>query len=220
MSTFQAHTIKLMGAAFSARPLLLRVLLGASLVVLGLALFQDDAAAQSGQKPAQAPKAQVQKPSPPKAPKDVSGPEMSMLIRGTIVALHQANVTGNYTVLRDLGASSLRQTNSPADLAVLFAEFRERRFNLAPAVLFDAVLDQKPKLTPNGLLQVIGHFPTKPQEVLFDMTFLYEAGAWRLALLRVGSRMAVASNDPQPKPAANKPAPKPAAKPAPAAAQP
>jgi hypothetical protein len=134
-----------------------------------------------------------------------------------VIALHQANVTGNYTVLRDLGSSVLRASNSAADLAAQFTEFRQRGFNLAPTVLFDAVLDQKPKLTTDGVLQLVGHFPTKPQEVIFDFTYRYEMGAWRIAVMRVGSRMAVASaqtNPPQdaktkPKTPAAKPAPRP-----------
>ncbi len=146
-----------------------------------------------------APKDAKQKPveqaALPPPPQDVSGPEMSMLIRGTVIALHQANVTGNYTVLRDLGSSILRASNSAADLAAQFTEFRQRGFNLAPTVLYDAVLDQKPKLTTDGVLQLIGHFPTKPQEVIFDFTYRYELGAWRIAVMRVGSRMAVASAD-------------------------
>ena len=100
-----------------------------------------------------------------------------MLIRTTMIALHQANVTGNYTVLRDLGASILQSANTAADLAVLFAPiFARTAFSLAPTVLFDAILDQKPALTTNGVLKLVGHFPTKPQEVIFDLTFAYEAG--------------------------------------------
>lgn len=122
-----------------------------------------------------------------------------MLIRTTMIALHQANLTGNYTVLRDLGAEILRASNSAADLAARFAPFRESRFNLAPSVLFDADLDEKPSLSTNGELRLIGHFPTKPQEVIFDFTYLYEGGAWRIALIQVGSRFPeVAAANPAP----------------------
>jgi hypothetical protein len=156
--------------------------------------------------------ATAQNAAPPAPPKEVLGPEISMLIRTTMIALHQANVTGNYTVLRDLGADILQKSNSAADLAVLFAEFRKKQFNLAPTVLFDAILDEKPALSTDGQLKLVGHFPTKPQEVLFDLTFRYELGVWRIALISVGSRMAVAESDaakPKPKPAAAKPKPKP-----------
>jgi hypothetical protein len=95
-----------------------------------------------------------------------------------------------------LGASVLQAANTPADLARQFAEFRDKRFNLAPTVLFDPVLDEKPALSTAGQLRLTGHFPTQPQEVIFDLTFLFEGGTWRLALLKVGSR-------PAEKPAAN-----------------
>src|SRR3954454_15804289 len=38
-------------------------------------------------------------------PQKVTGPEISILVRSTVLALHQANMTGNYSVLRDLGDS-------------------------------------------------------------------------------------------------------------------
>jgi len=181
------------------------------IVVVGLTASVADAQPATQPKPPAA-----QNAGPPAPPQDVSGPEMSMLVRTTMIALHQANLTGNYTVLRDLGAGVLRASNSAADLAVRFAEFRKRAFNLAPTVLFDAVLDEKPKLTTDGQLQLVGHFPTKPQEVIFDLTFRYEVGAWRIALLQVGSRMAVASADAaKPKPVAKPKATETAAKPKP-----
>jgi hypothetical protein len=128
--------------------------------------------------------------APVAAPKEVQGPEISMLIRSALIALHQANVTGNYSVLRDLGASVLQAANTPADLAAQFREFREKRFSLAATILFDPILDEKPQLSANGQLRLVGHFPTQPQEVIFDLTFLFEGGTWRLALISVGSRPA------------------------------
>jgi len=122
----------------------------------------------------------------------VSGPEISMLIRGTLAALHHANATGNYTVLRDLGTIDFQVSNSAARLADLFREFREKQFNLAAVIVIDARLDKDPQLTTDGTLRLIGHFPTKPQEILFDITFLYERGAWRISTLNVGARPAAA----------------------------
>lgn len=126
--------------------------------------------------------------APPAPPTDVSGPELSILIRTTLIALHDANVTGNYTVLRDLGAVELQAAKSAADLAAKFAEFRQKRIGMAPVVLYDAVLDQKPQLSTNGQLHLVGHIPSPPQEVVFDLWYLYEAGAWRIATINVGTR--------------------------------
>lgn len=147
-------------------------------------------------------------------PQQVDGPTISTLIRTTIVALHQANVTGNYTVLRDLGASELHIANTAADLSAQFADFRQKRINLASTVLFDPVLDQKPQLSPDGMLRLVGHFPTRPQEAVFDLTFLFEAGAWRIAQIKVATRLpqsaatgtaASDTNAPAPRPRPAKP---------------
>jgi hypothetical protein len=128
--------------------------------------------------------------APPGPPTNVSGPEMSVLIRNTIAALNDANITGNYSVLRDLGASVLQANNSAADLAAQFTDFRKQRLNLAATVLYDPALDQKPMLSTNGQLRLVGHFPTRPQEVVFDLTYLFELGAWRIAQISVATRPA------------------------------
>jgi len=124
------------------------------------------------------------------APQKVDGPTISTLIRTTVIALHQANVTGNYTVLRDLGANELQVANTAADLAARFADFRQKHINLASTVLFDPILDRKPELGANGVLHLVGHFPTQPLEVVFDLTFQFEAAAWRIAQISVGTRIA------------------------------
>ena len=135
----------------------------------------------------------VQAAPPGAPPQKVDGPELSSLIRMTILALHQANITGNYTVLRDLGANEFQSANTAADLAAQFALFRQKQISLASAVLFDATLDEAPMLSTHGALRVIGHFPTKPQEIVFDLIFLYEAGAWRIDQLSVGTRLPTAA---------------------------
>ncbi len=139
----------------------------------------------------------------PAPPQQVDGPEISTLIRTTLIALDQANVTGNYTVLRDLGASVLRAANTAADLAARFAAFRQKRISLAPAVLVDAVLDEKPKLSTDGVLRLVGHVPTKPQEIIFDLTFLYEGGDWRIAQISVATRVPAATDAGSAKPGAS-----------------
>ena len=63
-------------------------------------------------------------------PKSVSGPELSMLVRTTIVALHHANITANYSVLHDLGDRQFQANFSQAVLADMFRGFREQGVNL------------------------------------------------------------------------------------------
>lgn len=146
---------------------------------------------------------QVQAAAKPSAQK-VTGPQISMLIRTTLVALHQANVTGNYTVLRDLGAMSFQRINSPARLGQVFTRVRQARLDLSPAVLLDSIMTKRPVIDGNGLLQLEGRVPSQPLNIIFKMAFRLEGGRWRIFSLAVGAQppQAVAL-DKKPDPAVN-----------------
>lgn len=105
---------------------------------------------------------------------------LNLLIRTTIVALNQANMTGNYSVLRDLAAPSFQQANSAAQLAEAFANLRNRNIDLAPVLFFEPKLVRPPAIQPNGKLRLSGYFETRPEQVSFDLAFEPVGGAWRL----------------------------------------
>lgn len=105
------------------------------------------------------------------------------LLRGTLMALNQANITGNYSVLRDLAAPSFRDANSSAALADRFRAWREGRLDFAAVVLLDAKLSAAPAIGPDGALRLRGHFPTAPLRIGFDVAFLPVEGHWRLGAI-------------------------------------
>jgi hypothetical protein len=123
------------------------------------------------------------------APPDrVSGPEISTLVRSTVLAVHHANVTGNYTVLRDLGDNYFRTVNTAVRLGEVFRDVRQSDINLAETVLFDPFVTERPVISPNGVLQIEGFFPTDPMGIVFKMGFRYEFGRWRIFSLSIGAQ--------------------------------
>jgi hypothetical protein len=123
------------------------------------------------------------------APPDrVSGPEISTLIRSTMVAVHHANVTGNYTVLRDLGDNYFRTVNTAVRLGDVFRDIRESDIDLGETVLFDPFVTERPVISPNGVLQIEGFFPTDPLGIVFKMGFRHEFGRWRIFSLSIGAQ--------------------------------
>ncbi|MGA3307642.1 MAG: hypothetical protein ABSD08_03370 [Xanthobacteraceae bacterium] len=132
------------------------------------------------------------------------------LIRTTLVALYQADVTGNYTVLRDLGSPAFREKNSAADLARIFAPVRDAKIDLGAAVVLDPHVSRA-ALNDQKMLDVAGTLETKPVPVNFELLFQPIDGVWRingLAVLPVQSTAAAPTPVPA-KPPAKKPAPKP-----------
>lgn len=110
---------------------------------------------------------------------------MSMLIRTTLIALSQANLTGNYTVLRDLGSPAFQAVNSAARLTEAFADLRQRRLDFSPILFFDPKLVRQPALDEAGRLRLRGFIETRPEQINFDILFENVGGDWRLFGLAV-----------------------------------
>ena len=131
------------------------------------------------------------------------------LIRSTLLTLNDANRSGNYTVLHDLAAPSFQAKNSPADLAQIFTDLRNRHFDLFAVALAAPQLSAPPHLEGGGMLRLSGEFPTRPLQINFDLLFENVGGQWRLFGISVQTPQA----PPAPQAAQkNMPVPRPAPK--------
>ena len=119
--------------------------------------------------------------APTQAPKpaQIDRNGVLILIRSTLLALDQANKTGNYTVLRDIGAPGF-QNNSAARLGEIFAKLRNDNLDLSGVVVLDPQLSLLPQIEANGLMHMAGFFPSVPTQVNFDLAFAPVNGQWRL----------------------------------------
>src|SRR5215472_15324406 len=102
------------------------------------------------------------------------------LVRATLLTLNDANRSGNYTVLRDLAAPDFQARNTAADLALHFADLRNRKLDLYGAALLAPQLTAVPARDQRGFLHLTGLFPTRPQQSNFDLLFQDVSNQWRL----------------------------------------
>ena len=158
----------------------------------------------------QKPKAAVSPAEAPAAPKpaQIDRNGVLILIRSVILALDQANKTGNYTVMRDLGAPGF-QVNTAARLAEIFAKQRNDNFDLSGVAVIDPQLNLLPQIEANGMMRMAGFFPSVPSQVNFELVFAPVNGQWRLFGLSVNTGQSAPAA-----PAAPEPTPPPAAHPA------
>ncbi|ADP69766.1 hypothetical protein Rvan_0484 [Rhodomicrobium vannielii ATCC 17100] len=108
-----------------------------------------------------------------------------LMIRNAIVALNQANITGNYSVLRELGTPTFQQTNNPAKLAEAFATLRNRKIDISPVMFFPPRLTAQPNMLEGQVLRLTGFFATAPEHVNFDIAFQITGDQWMLAAIAV-----------------------------------
>ena len=172
---------------------------GLWLQVLGLlivVLLVVGAVTTSAQQTPPQPQPAQQQAAPKPANIDRNG--VLMLIRSTLLALDQANKTGNYTVLRDLGAPGF-QVNNAARLAEIFAKQRGDKLDLSGVAVIDPQLSLLPQIEPNGLLHMAGFFPSVPSQVNFELLFAPVEGQWRVfgVSLSVGQSAPVAPAAPE-----------------------
>jgi hypothetical protein len=165
-----------------------------------------DAEAQAPKQPPPAQKQQPQQQSQAPKPAQIDRNGVLILIRETLLALDQANKTGNYTVLRDLGSPDF-QANSAAQLAEIFAQQRRDNIDLSGVAVIDPQLTLLPQIEANGMMRMAGFFPSVPTQVNFELLYAPVGGRWRLFGLSVSFGQA-APAAPQP-PAAAPPAAQP-----------
>jgi len=141
--------------------------------VLAFAVVTSAVSAQSPASPGQQTQA---------APDDL---RLILMIRNAVVALNQANITGNYSVLRDLGTPTFQQTNSSAKLAEAFATLRNRKIDISPVMFFPPKLTAQPTVLEGQVLRLTGFFATTPEQVNFDLAFQLTNDQWMLAAIAV-----------------------------------
>jgi len=160
-------------------------------------------------------------PAPKPAQIDRNG--VLILVRSSLLALDQANKTGNYTVLRDIGAPGF-QSNSAARLGEIFAKLRNDNLDLSGVAVIDPQLSLLPQIEANGLMHMAGFFPSVPSQVNFDLSLAPGNGQWGWfgISVSIGQSGPVAPEPPPPPVAQKQPAAKsaPAAKLAPAPGKP
>lgn len=90
------------------------------------------------------------------------------------------NKTGNYTVLRELGAPGFQNANTTARLADIFANLRSQNLDLSGVAVLEPQLTLLPTIEPNGMMRMTGYFPSAPQQINFDLLYEPIDSRWRL----------------------------------------
>jgi len=153
-----------------------RTKVGPGLITPARLFFAGCLAAAASPAPAQAPT-----PAPAVSQAGVPDPiVINKLVWSAMAALDQANQTGNYSVLRDLGAPSFQTNNSAATLGGIFQTLRAQQVDLGYTLVVAPSYQFPPAIVQGGLLRVRGAFPLRPAPIAFDLLFQNISGQWRI----------------------------------------
>lgn len=110
-----------------------------------------------------------------------------ILVRDILIAVNQANWTGNYTVLRDLASPNFSIVNDSSKLASIFEPIRAQQLDLRPVLAVPAIFQRNVIIKASNQLQLAGYFPTLPRHIRFEMIFEPVSKHWRLLGVGVAS---------------------------------
>ncbi len=109
------------------------------------------------------------------------------LIRDALLAVNHANLTGNYTVLRDYASASFHDANTATDLALLLQRVRSERLDLLPVLSVDPVIQQSGLSLDQRIMRLSGYFSLTPRSITFDLEFVNQDNRWLIYGLSVGA---------------------------------
>ena len=104
---------------------------------------------------------------------------IATLLRSNVIGLHQAIVSGNFSVIRDLAAPSFREHNSAARLERSFSLIKDAGINLEAIAVLEPSLE-KAVIDDRNLLWLVGTLRTKPKSVKFQIAFQLINRSWAL----------------------------------------
>lgn len=112
----------------------------------------------------------------------------NLLIKNALISVNQGNLTGNYTVLRDLASPGFRQLNTASDLGVIFSNLRKQKIDLSPIVLLEPVITEAKFAKEQQQLRFKGYFPSEPVQVQFELIFqMANPGGWMIHGISIGT---------------------------------
>ena len=122
--------------------------------------------------------------------------QLVALIRNTVMAVNQANLTGNYSVLRELGAPGFQQAQTVETLSRSFEGFRKGQIDTGITAAVIPQLTKPPFFdSAAGTMRLTGFYPTNPQ-VNFDFAFQLIGGRWQHLGIAMGTSPAAVAAAP------------------------
>ena len=125
-------------------------------------------------------------------PAAVGGPEhvrvlSLILIKSTLTAVNHGNITGNYTVLRELGSPKFKENYTAADLATSFTPLRSQKVDLSPVLLVTPHLIKPPEEDKMGRLHLEGYCGlVNQQRVNFHLVYRTLPHGWLIEHISIG----------------------------------
>jgi subtilisin family serine protease len=108
-----------------------------------------------------------------------------ILIRTTLMTFNDANLTGNYAVLRAKASREFQDQLTLDDIARAFKKFRDLAVNIESIVADEIASYEDATIDKSGILSLVGAFKDDEKRVRYKLSFVQNKGHWKLLAIDV-----------------------------------
>ena len=111
--------------------------------------------------------------------------ELKALTRDSLLAFNRAVQAQDFTGFHKQISALWREEITPAKLKSIFQTFIEQEIDIAAVAQLEPVFDKPAAIDADGVLILVGRYPTTPTEVEFRLQYVNEKAAWKLLGIKV-----------------------------------
>ncbi len=105
---------------------------------------------------------------------------VQQLVQETMTQFNAALISGSFTEFYQVLSRAWQVQLTERQLQRAFQTFIDRKVDLTEAMKLEAVFEEQPKITTEGLLVISGHYPWSPFRVFFNLKYMHEQNQWKL----------------------------------------
>jgi hypothetical protein len=116
----------------------------------------------------------------PAGPRVPDAAEQERLVDGSIQALAQAINSADFSGFHASVARLWQAQTTAAELRQAFASFVDQQIDLTVLSGMEPVFSAEPSLDADGVLHLVGYYPSQPAVTHFELDYVYEHPDWKL----------------------------------------
>jgi len=120
--------------------------------------------------------------------------EIERIVAEALLDFNRAIRSRDFTAFHAKLSDVWKHQTTPERLQKTFQEFVDKDVDIAGIELARPWVAPPPALNGKGVLVVVGHYPTRPYQVRFELEFTHERAGWKLVGFMVGLGKAAATD--------------------------
>jgi hypothetical protein len=111
--------------------------------------------------------------------------ELKALALDSLLAFNNGIETKSFENFYDQISKLWQKEVTSEKLLQIFQPFIDKKINIAPIAQLEPAFEGTPAVNEDGLLVIKGSYPTEPSKVFFEVKYVYEDPAWKVAGINV-----------------------------------